>query len=60
METDNKKRLGKAYLMVSGTLFTAGITMLLAKALKLNNAATTLLTIGGLTLGGFYTSKILE
>jgi len=58
--TTNKQKFGKVYLMMSGTLFMAGLAGLAGNALKLNKSAMTLLVIGGLTLGGFYTAKIIE
>lgn len=58
--TTNKQKFGKIYLMVSGTLFMAGIAVLASKALKLNRPALNLATIVGLTFGGYYSAKLLE
>lgn len=45
---------------MSGTLFMAGLAVLAGNALKLNKAALTLVTIAGLTFGGYYSAKLLE
>lgn len=58
--TTNKQKFGKVYLMMSGTLFMAGLAVLAGNALKLNKAALTLVTIAGLTFGGYYSAKLLE
>lgn len=58
--TTNKQKFGKVYLMMSGTIFMAGIAVLAANALKLNKPALTLVAIAGLTFGGYYSAKLLE
>jgi hypothetical protein len=58
--TTNKQKFGKVYLMMSGTLFMAGLAVLAGNAFKVNKSALTLVAIAGLTFGGYYSAKLLE